>query len=145
MPLILLLAMHPKRVSREASDRDQAIHKRTQFCLAANHRYGLIFAVGPRRRYRLRAAPRCMDNGWRRRDRGANNRRTSMYPIPGNIGGACETDVVRPIHIYVESAKRSPATGPAECLVCGKGKHSLRDKISVHRFYASWHAHQLAG
>jgi hypothetical protein len=54
---------------------------------------------------------RCKDNGWRRRDRGANNRRTSMYPIPGNIVGACETDVVRPIHIYVESAKRP--LGPA--------------------------------
>jgi hypothetical protein len=68
---------------------------------------------------------RCKDNGWRRRDRGANNRRTSMYPIPGNIVGACETDVVRPIHIYVESAKRSPATGPAECLACGNRKHSV--------------------
>ena len=123
MPLILF--MHAKRVSREASDRDRVIHKRTQFCLAANHRYGLIFAVGPRRRYRLRAAARCKDNGWRRRDGGANNRRTSMYPIPGNIVGACETDVVRPIHIYVESAKRSPATGPGECLACGNRKHSV--------------------
>ena len=33
-----------------------------------------------------------------------------MDPIPGNIIGACKPDVVRPIHIYVESAKRSPAS-----------------------------------
>jgi hypothetical protein len=100
--------------------------------LAANHRYRLIFAVGPRGRHGLRAAARRTDNGWRRRYRGANDGRTSMDPISRNIIGACKTDVVRPIHIYVESAKRSPATGPAKCLVCCKGKRYVERQDQRH-------------
>ena len=100
--------------------------------LATNHRYRLIFAVWPRSRHGLWAAARRKDNGWRRRYRGANDGRTSMDPIPGNIIGACKTDVVRPIHIYVESAKRSPAIGPAKCLVCGKGKRYVERQDQRH-------------
>jgi hypothetical protein len=51
-----------------------------------------------------------------------------MDPIPGNIIGACKTDVVRPIHIYVES----PAIGPAKCLVCCKGKHYVERQDQRH-------------
>jgi hypothetical protein len=61
-------------------------------CLvAANDSYGLLFAVTHRNRYGLRGAARHIwsDNWFRR----ADNRRISMYRIPGNIICVCVMEI----------------------------------------------------
>jgi hypothetical protein len=58
-----------------------------RFLLAANDRYGLVFAVFSRNRYGLRRTAGHIGYGWRRRSRRAGKKtgRIPVCPIPGNI------------------------------------------------------------
>ena len=56
--------------------------------IAANDRYGLVFAVTRANRHGLLEAARRTDNRYRRRIRWTGDRRASMCPIPGNVIGA---------------------------------------------------------
>src|SRR5262252_1032106 len=64
---------------------------------AANHIYGLIFAVGPGNCHGLRSAAgvkNCRRSRWLRRA-SKKTRRISMCPIPGNIIFVCVVEITR--------------------------------------------------
>jgi len=60
---------------------------KARFLSAANHIYGLVFAVSARNRHGLPGAAGHIGHRWRRRFRsvGKKTRRISVCPIPGNV------------------------------------------------------------
>ena len=104
---------HSESMSRrDCLDSPMRSSRRRPVISAANHRYGLVFAVTPGHRHALRNAGRRTSGRCKRRLRRSGDRRTTMRPVPGNVVSASEG---RAIDIDVESAKWSraqPAVGP---------------------------------